>query len=384
MARAIAAASETGRAALAVERLALRDFRNYARLELEAPCAPVVLVGPNGAGKTNLLEAISLLAPGRGLRRAELAALDRAPDGGPWAIAARLSGRHGPFELLLARDPEHGRRRVLLDGRPLEDRAHRAELVAVSWLTPAEDRLFLEGPAERRRFLDRLTLSFDPGHAAVAASYERLLRDRSTLLRSGRPDPDWLAALEARIAAFGVAVAAARQQLVAALERTGPETVPGLPAVALRLEGDVEAWLEEEPAAAVEERLARALRESRGRDAETGGAAVGPHRSDLLVFDRASGAPAAACSTGRQKILLLALVLAHARLRERLVGELPVLLLDEVCAHLDKDKRGALARALLDLGGQVWLTGTEPELFATLRGRALFLHVENGTIRSDE
>lgn len=384
MTAAIAVRSETGRVALAVERLVLRDFRNYAELDLAAPCAPVVLFGPNGAGKTNLLEAISLLAPGRGLRRAELASLDRAPGGGPWAIAARLSGRHGRFELALGRDPEQARRRVHLDGRPLEDRARLAELVPISWLTPAEDRLFMEGPAERRRFLDRLTFAFDHRHAAAVASYERLLRDRALLLRSGRHDPDWLAALEARIAALGVAIAAARRQLVTALEQVEREVAGDLPSASLRLEGEVETWLAEMPAAAVEERFAHALRASRERDAEAGGAAVGPHRSDLLVYDRASAMPAAACSTGRQKALLVGLVLAHARLRARLFGELPILLLDEIGAHLDRQTRAALANALLELGAQVWLTGTEPELFAPLRGRGWFLRVDNGTIRSDE
>lgn len=371
-------------AALAVERLKLRDVRNWARLDLALPPGPVVLVGPNGAGKTNLLEAVSLLAPGRGLRRAAAAELDRRPDGGPWAVAARLTGRQGPFELAVGREPGSERRSATLDGRPLKDRTRRAELVGMLWLTPAQDRLFLEGPAERRRFLDRLVLAFDPRHAATVAAYERLLRDRAVLLRGGRHDPVWLAALEARLAAAGVAVAAARRQLVAALARAGAAAAAPLPAARLRLEGEVEAWLEQAPAADVEQRLAAALHASRALDAASGGAAHGPHRSDLLVFDAASGEPAAACSTGRQKALLLGLVLAHARLRGALLGELPILLLDEVAAHMDKERRAALARALVELGAQAWLSGTDRSLFGALEGSATFLEIDNGTIVGDE
>jgi len=371
-------------AALAVERLRLRDFRNWGRLDLVLPPGPVVLVGPNGAGKTNLLEALSLLAPGRGLRRAAPGELDRRPGGGPWAVAARLSGRHGAFELAVGREPGGERRAVTVDGRPLRDRARRAELVAMLWLTPAEDRLFLEGPAERRRFLDRLTLTLDPEHAAHVATYERLLRDRAALLRSERRDSAWLSALEARIAAAGVAVAAARRQLVAALQRTGAAEAGPLPGARLALEGEVERWLEEEPAARVEERFAAALAASRELDAATGGAAHGPHRSDLIVHDAASGEPAAACSTGRQKALLVGLLLTHARLRASLLGELPILLLDEVTAHMDVRRRAALARALDELGAQAWLSGTERGLFAALDGRATFLEIDNGTIVGHE
>lgn len=384
MARALEAMVPAPAAVLAVERLRLRDLRNYARLELAAPPGPVVACGPNGAGKTNLLEALSLLAPGRGLRRAGVLELDRRPDGGPWAVHARLAGAHGRFELAVARDPEGERRIVALDGRPFKDRARQAELAALVWLTPAQDRLFQEAPAERRRFLDRLTLTLDPRHAALVASFERLARDRAALLRGGRHDPAWLGALEARMAAVGVAVAAARRQLVAALERDRAAAGGPLPAPRVVLAGELEGWLDREPAAAVEERLAAALRASRAADAVAGGAAHGPQRSDLLVQDAVTGEPAAATSTGRQKALLVSLLLAHARLRARLLGELPILLLDEVAAHLDGRARAALAEALVELGAQAWLTGTEPGLFAGFRGRACFLHVDNGTIAGDE
>lgn len=371
-------------ASLAVERLRLRDLRNYAHLELAVPPGPVVVVGPNGAGKTNLLEALSLLAPGRGLRRAGALELDRRPDGGPWAVQAHFSGLHGRFELAVGRDPAGERRQVALDGRPLRDRARRAELVGIVWLTPAQDRLFLDGPGERRRFLDRLTLTLDPRHAAAVATFERLMRDRAALLRGGRHDPVWLGALEARLAAVGVTVAAARRQLVAALERTRAAAAGPWPAARLRLAGEVESWLDEAPAATVEERLIEALRAARAADAETGGAGYGPHRSDLLVYDARTNEPAASCSTGRQKALLVSLLLAHARLRARLVGELPILLLDEVAAHLDARARAALTEALGELGAQAWLTATEPELLGAFRGRATFLHVDNGTIAGDE
>jgi DNA replication and repair protein RecF len=384
MGRALQAVEPAPPAALVVERLRLRDLRNYARLELAVPAGPIVVAGPNGAGKTNLLEALSLLAPGRGLRRAPPLELDRRPDGGPWAVHARLSGLHGRFELAVAREPTGERRQVALDGRPLKDRARRAELVGLVWLTPAQDRLFLDGPGERRRFLDRLTLTLDPRHAAAVATFERLLRDRAALLRGGRHDPAWLGALEARLAAVGVAVAAARRQLVAALERARETDAGPWPAVRLGLAGEVEAWLDEAPAAAVEERLAAALRAGRSADAQAGGAGHGPHRSDLLVHDARTGEAAASCSTGRQKALLVSLLLAHARLRATLLGELPILLLDEVAAHLDARARAALAEALAALGAQAWLTATEPEPLGAFRGRATFLHVDNGTIAGDE
>lgn len=369
---------------LRLRRLVLRRFRNYHHLDLTLDERPVVLTGDNGAGKTNLLEAVSLLAPGRGLRRARLGELDRHGDGGPWSIAALLEGRDGPLEVATARVPESERRSIAIDGRTARGKAVLTGLGGIVWLTPAQDRLFEEAPAARRRFLDRLVLAIDPEHARRVSSYERLLRERGLLLREGRGDPAWLRALEGRIAETGVAVAAARRDLLAGLNTALADAVSSFPRARLTLAGEVESWLDAMPALAAEQKLAEALAASRPQDAEAGGARVGPHRTDLLVQDVASGLPAEGCSTGRQKSLLVSIVLAEARLRQRRLGELPILLLDEIAAHLDARRRGELMTALLELGVQAWLTGTDAELFAALRGRARFLKVHEAKLTPDD
>jgi DNA replication and repair protein RecF len=373
--------------ALAVRRLELRDFRNYRHLVLEpAGPGPIVLHGENGAGKTNLLEAVSMLAPGRGLRRARLAELDREGGGGPWSVGGLVDGHLGPVELLTARDPDAERRGVAADGQAMRSQNGLGELVSLLWLTPAMDRLFADGASARRRFLDRLVLAVDPGHAARVAAFERSLRERSHLLRNGRGhDAVWLAAIERRIAESAVAVAAARRQLVRDLDAELRDASFPFPRPRLALAGEVETWLEDLPALAAEQRLAEALARNRALDAETGGAAVGPHRSDLVATDASRGGePAERCSTGRQKAFLVSVVLAEARLRRARHGDLPILLLDEVTAHLDPRRRAELFAALVELGAQVWLTGTEAGLFAPLRPAAQVFHVANGALTPDD
>ena len=248
------------------------------------------------------------------------------------------------------------------------------------WLTPQMDRLFLEGSGGRRRFLDRLVVGFDAGHAARHAAYEQAMRERARLLREGGADPGWLAALEEGMAADGVAIAAARRDLVARLDiACAAETGP-FPRALLALEGEVDLWLGAMPALATEDQLRRRLEAMRRSDAESGVTASGPHRSDLLVRHAPSGMEAALCSTGEQKALLIAIVLAHARLKAQATGAPPALLLDEVAAHLDATRRGALYAALVALGAQAWLTGTEPALFAGLAGAAQFFTVADATI----
>jgi len=366
----------------AVRRIALGDFRNYASLRLETDPRPVVLIGPNGAGKTNLLEAISLLAPGRGLRRARLGEMDRN-GGGPWSVTARLESGAGAVEIRTAhvRDGERERRSVRIDGSDADSQAALAETVSVVWLTPAMDRLFQEGAGERRRFLDRLVLGADPSHAAQLARYAHVLRQRTKLLRAGRFDPAWLGGLERQAAAAGVAIAAARRQTVRALGAARIEPVAGFPTPEIALAGQIEDWLAELPALEVEERFAAALAEARRQDAETGTTAIGPHRSDLVVHERASGRPASECSTGQQKALLVSLVLAEARLRAAMGERQPLLLLDEVAAHLDATRRAALFEALHALGAQAWLTGTDGATFAPLGERAQFFLVQNATLQ---
>jgi DNA replication and repair protein RecF len=371
-------------ASLAVRRLALVDFRGYAQARLETDRRPVVLTGPNGAGKTNLLEAISFLAPGRGLRRARLGEIDRIGGAGPWSVAARLEAPGGAVQIRTGRAQggERERRVVQIDGSDVDSQAVLAEVVAVVWLVPALDRLFQDGAGERRRFLDRLVVSSDPAHAAQLARYAHAVRQRAQLLRAGRLDPSWLGALERQAAAAGVAVAAARRETVRGLAAALSDPPAGFPQPNLALEGEVEAWLDESSALEAEERFGAALAAARRQDAETGITAIGPHRSDLLVHDRASGRPARDCSTGQQKALLVSLVLAEARLRAAAGERQPLLLLDEVAAHLDAARRAALLEAVCALGVQAWLTGTDAATFAPLGGRAQFFTVQDATLQA--
>lgn len=403
------AANMTAAPGFSVDRLTLSEFRSYPALRLETGPGPLVLTGANGAGKTNLLEAVSFLAPGRGLRRARLAdvarringadpdnggAEDGAADAKPWAVAARVSGPNGAVEIGTGRDttplPANGeaaaggeRRVVRIDGAAARGQSALARVVSIAWLTPEMDRLFMGPASERRRFLDRLVYGFVPDHAARVAAYERALRERSRLLRDGHADADWLTALETAMAESGIAVAAARRDVVARLSRAIDDDSGPFPQPALAAEGTVEDWLDEAPAVEAEDRLRALLAASRPRDAHTGGAAEGPHKSDLRVRHVAKGMPAEMCSTGEQKALLVALILAVARLQAVERGAPPILLLDEIAAHLDDTRRAALFDSICALGAQAWLTGTEAALFAPLRGRARFYTVAGGQVAPD-
>ncbi len=376
----------------AVGRLVLSDFRNYPRLKLEADSRPVVLTGPNGAGKTNLLEAISYLSPGRGLRRARLSDVATRETTGGWAVAARVfdprSGGDTEIGTGTAGGEETGdgaaeRRTVRIEGAPARGPAALAEVLSISWLTPQMDRLFQEDGGARRRFLDRLVYGFDAAHARRVAAYERALRERSRLLKSGEGTGAWYAALEETMAEYGVAVAAARREGVARLERGLAQSTGPFPRAALGVEGALEGWLDTMPAVEVEETFRAELAGSRPRDAETGGAAIGPHRSDLVVQNLENGLLAQHCSTGEQKALLIAIVLADARVKAVRARAAPVLLLDEVAAHLDEQRRAALIEEILDLGAQAWLTGTDRSLFAALESRAQFFDVAGGHVSAE-
>ncbi len=369
---------------LAVRRVLLTDFRSYARARIETDARPVILTGPNAAGKTNLLEAISFLSPGRGLRGARLAEVDRI-GAGPFAVAARVDGAHGPVEIGTGRQEiERERRIVRIGGADAPSQSALAEHMSVVWLTPAMDRLFQDGPGERRRFLDRLVMAGDPAHPRQAARYAHFVRERARLLRAGRFEPAWLASLERRAAEAGVAIAAARRQTVAALVGALAEDPGRFPRPGLQVTGDVEGWLDDASAVEVEERFAAALADSRAQDAETGTTAVGPHRSDLLVWEAASGSAARDCSTGQQKALLISTVLAEARVRAAADGCLPVLLLDEVAAHLDRERRSDLFAEITGLGAQAWLTGTDVATFAPLVERAQFFTVRASTLQAHD
>ncbi|MAS43434.1 MAG: DNA replication/repair protein RecF [Rhodobacteraceae bacterium] len=370
----------------ALRTLAAAHFRSHRLARLETDGRSVALFGPNGAGKTNLLEAVSLLSPGRGLRRAEADALPRRPEALGWRVSARLSAPDGPREVETGADAPGQPRAVRIDGKTVPQ-ARLASLLRIVWLTPAMDRLWTEGAAERRRFIDRAAMGFEPEHADRALAYEKAMRERNRLLRDDVRDPRWFDALEARMATEGAAIARARAQTVAALAAAQEASETAFPAAALALEGDPDAALAEALAAGLapraaeaeaETRLRAALAEGRPRDVAAGRTLTGPHRTDLAAVYAAKGAPARLCSTGEQKALLISLTLASARALTARAGTPPLLLLDEVAAHLDEARRAALYAEIRALGAQAWMTGTEAHLFDSLGDEALRVAVTEG------
>jgi len=299
----------------------------------------------------------------------------------PWAVAATVETPTGPVDIGTGRDPGGGERRVVrIDGQTARGQTALAEHVAMTWLTPQMDRLFQEGPSARRRFLDRLVFGFDPAHAGRLTRYDHALRERARLLREGPADPVWLTALEAEMAASGVAVAAARRDVTGRIGRAASEGTGPFPAASVAVAGPLEDLLAGRPALAAEDVLRAALAAGRRQDAESGTTGTGPHRSDLTVRHVAKDMPAELCSTGEQKALLIALVLATARVMAAERGTAPVLLLDEVAAHLDSGRREALFAVLIALGGQAWLTGTDLSVFAPLGDRAQVFAVVEGQV----
>ena len=376
--------------ATALSRLTLTDFRSYGRVDLVLDGRPVYLVGPNGAGKTNLLEAVSLFAPGRGLRGSSLAEVGRRmpgeAQGRAWAVSALVvTGGEATRLGTGVETPGAARRTVRIEGETVPP-GRLAEHLRQVWLTPAQDRLFLEGAADRRRFFDRLVFAAIPRHAAHAQAYEKSGRERMRLLIDAReagcaPDAAWLDALEALMAEAGALIAEARALTLAALQVEIDERgMRPFPRAKLSLTGD---WERLSAAGAeiadIEVKLARALAEARPRDAAAGRALTGPHRGDLAVIHAEKDRPAAECSTGEQKALILNLVLAQsARLSRAESAPSPILLLDEVAAHLDRIRRGALFDEIEALGLQAFLTGTDEHLFEDLKGRAQGVRVDAG------
>jgi DNA replication and repair protein RecF len=390
---------------IAVERLDLTAFRNYPslRLALAEPARPVALSGPNGAGKTNLLEALSYLAPGRGLRGARLADVACRSGEAPWAVAGIVHAPEGTHRIGTglapalhddSEDEDEGaesagapsaRRVVMLDGQKLKGSSALAGAVSVLWLTPRMDRLFQDGPSERRRFFDQLTAGLFPGHAAELAAYEKLMRQRLKLLTENAAfDEAWLAALEGRMAAHAVALAACRREMLDLLVAHLPFTRKGaFPLPKLALAGSVEALLDDRAALEAEEAFAKTLARQRSADRAQARTTEGPHRTDLLARHPDKDLAAGLCSTGEQKAMLIGIVLAGARLQRALKGRAPLLLLDEIAAHLDKTRRNVLFDELVALSAQAWMTGTAKSLFAPLAGAAAHFTVAAGSVRPE-
>ena len=382
----------------AVVKLSLTDFRCYGRLRVDADRRPAVLTGANGAGKTNLLEAISFLAPGRGLRRARLQDVTRsdAPAAAPgalrWAVASTLETADGEVEIgtgfeAAGDDDEGGRRIVRLNGANARSQSALGEVFAAVWLVPEMDRLFMDGASGRRRFLDRLVAAFDPSHTTRLNDYEQAMRERTRLLRDDRSglraaDAGWISALEHRMAESGIALAAARRAFVARLSAACELAVGPFPAAGISLAGDVESWLGQAAALEAEDRFRDALAASRAADREAGRALAGPHRSDIEVVHLTRNRPAAVCSTGEQKALLISIVLAHARLVSLDRGAAPLLLMDEIVAHLDAERRAALFDEICAIGAQAWMTGTDRDLFREFGDRAQYFRVDDAMVHT--
>jgi DNA replication and repair protein RecF len=372
-----------------IRRLTLSNFRSYHTTLLTLDAAgPVVLTGANGTGKTNLIEAISLLAPGRGLRRATVEEVAFSEGDGGWAVNAEIEGMLGLATLGTGIDPPAGedsapKRKCRIDREPVSSAAAFADHLRVVWLTPAMDPLF-NGPAsERRRFLDRLVLAVDAQHSSRVAALERSLRSRNRLLEEGSTDAHWLDAIEHETAEIAVAVVAARAETVARLSAIlaeEQEQTVAFPVAEIALEGWMEALLPLHNASDIEDRYRVLLKENRARDTAAGRTLDGPHLSDFAVTYAAKNIPAHEASTGEQKALLIRLVLAHASLIKEMTGFAPLLLLDEVIAHLDPGRRAALYDALAALGAQVWMTGADPAAFGDIIGRAAVFEVCPGNV----
>ena len=374
-----------------IRRLTLSNFRSYHAAQIElGQAGPVVLTGANGAGKTNLIEAISLLVPGRGLRRATMEELAFSEGDGAWAVSAEIEGMLGLATLGTGINPPAGEdsapsRICRIDRESVGSAAAFADHLRVVWLVPAMDPLF-NGPAsERRRFLDRLVLAVDAQHSSRVAALERSLRSRNRLLEDAQRDSHWLDAVEHETAEVAVAVAAARAETVGRLAGAlagGRDQAPEFPLAEIALDGWMEKLLPYHSALEIEDRYRALLKDNRARDAAAGRTLDGPHLSDLSVSHAGKGIAASEASTGEQKALLIRLVLAHAGLIKDMTGFAPLLLLDEIIAHLDPTRRAALYDALANLGAQVWMTGADPAAFGDIVGRAQVFEVRGGAVES--
>ncbi|MBY4894088.1 DNA replication/repair protein RecF [Rhodobacteraceae bacterium N5(2021)] len=347
-----------------VSRLTLSHFRSHRRAALALDGRPVALFGPNGAGKTNLMEAVSLLSPGRGLRRAQAEEIIRRPEAIGWKVSAEVAGPGVGHDIVLTAEPGQARA-TQVDGKTAPQVA-LAKLLRIVWLVPSQDRLWSEGAEGRRRFLDRITLSFLPDHAEAVLSYEKAMRERNRLLRDDARDPAWYRALEAQMAEAAARIVARRADALGRISAAQDGAATAFPVADLGIDGDE---------AVTADDFAQAFADSRPRDLAAGRTLVGPHRADMTAIYRDKGVPAKQCSTGEQKALLISLILSNARALKAETGNAPLVLLDEVAAHLDAGRRAALFDEICALEAQAWMTGTGPELFEELGERAQHFHV---------
>lgn len=387
---------DTRAGTMSLKRLNLTDFRCYDFARLEVDSRPVVLTGPNGAGKTNVLEAVSFLAPGRGLRAARLGDVGRRNGaqspvlggGGPraWAVAAQLARDDATVDIGTGLEPAaektaRERRIIKIDGEAGKSQTDLGRLTSALWLTPQMDRLFLEGASGRRRFMDRLILGLHPDHGGPVSAYDHSMRSRNKILRDGSRDGEWLDSVEDSMVRHGVAVAVRRLEAVRHLNEMAAGDDGPFPGAELGMQGRLESWLDDMSALDAEERFREVLATQRDSDRDAGVTTIGPHRSDLLVHHRHHREVASRCSTGEQKALLIRIILAAARLQTRERGRPPLLLLDEVAAHLDATRRAALFDVICGLGVQAWMTGTDESMFQTLGTRAQFFNISAARIK---
>ncbi|TPW32356.1 DNA replication/repair protein RecF [Martelella alba] len=371
-------------AEICLNSLKLTDFRNYRQAGLQFDGRHVVLTGNNGAGKTNLLEAVSLLSPGRGLRRAVYAQIARQGEQTGFSVFATLNGMAGDVAIGTGTDGVEGAARKLrINGAPATSTEALLEHLRVVWLTPAMDGLFTGQAADRRRFLDRMVLAIDPTHGRRVSDFEKAMRSRNRLLAEGRLDPAWLSGLENQMASLGIAMTLARRELLSLLASLVSDVETPFPAPRTGLSGFFADDMSG-PAIDLEDRYIAMLEEGRRRDAAAGRTLEGPHRSDLVVYHAQKDIEAALGSTGEQKALLLGLVLAHARLTRRISGHPPIMLFDEVAAHLDSDRRAALFAMIDEIGGQAFMTGTDRALFEAIGDNGQFFHVSDGGVTQSE
>ncbi|MDE2445417.1 MAG: DNA replication/repair protein RecF [Alphaproteobacteria bacterium] len=372
-----------------INRLTLSDFRNYATLRIEPTCPLVALTGNNGAGKTNILEAVSLLVPGRGLRGSAFNVVARLSGSGSWAVAATVDVPEGEFHLGTSfegdpssEDGGNAGRNAMVDGEVQRSSGVLTNYLKMLWLTPAMDRLFAGPASDRRRFFDRLVAAFDSHHGARFSAFEKLMRERNFLLQDHRSDAVWLSSIERQMAEQAVAIATARNAAAETLARhfAGHADQSPFPWGILQLVGEIEVLAAHNPAVQAEEEYARLLFDSRGADRAQQRTLKGPHRTDFSVTHGPKNVPADLCSTGEQKALLIGLILAQAKAVKELVGAAPILLLDEVAAHLDAARRRGLFESLTRLGVQAWMTGTDESLFGEAGPQAALYHVEQGEI----